>query len=123
MNLNKLSNDLLSHIDDVTKNDFLQSLENFLSKDGKEIEMIKTATIDRIESDFAVCELSDKSFVNVPLDKFDFEINESDIVKLNLQYENGKISDISVISKDDEWLEETEWDDIFEEIKKEHERK
>lgn len=102
MNLNKLSNDLLSHIDDVTKNDFLQSLENFLSKDGKEIEMIETATIDRIESDFAVCELSDKSFVNVPLDKFDFEINASDIVKLNLQYENGKISDISVISKDDD---------------------
>ena len=26
---------------------------------------------------------------------------------------------IPVISKDDEWLEETEWDDIFEELKKE----
>ena len=30
---------------------------------------------------------------------------------------------VLVISKDDEWLEETEWDDIFEELKKEHERK
>lgn len=38
---------------------------------------------------------------------------------------NTKYNDkgVPVISKDDEWLEETEWDDIFEDVKKEHERK
>ena len=101
MDLSRLSNNLTSHIDDVFKNNFLKSLENFLSNNGKEINMIETATIDRIENDIAICELSDKTMVNVPMDKFDFEVSESDIVKLNLKYENGKISDISVISKDD----------------------
>lgn len=101
MNLSRYSHNLMSHINDVMKNDFLKSLENFLSSNGKEINMIETATIDRIEDNFAVCELSDKSMINVPLDKFNFEICESDVVKLNLTYENGNVSNIDVISKDD----------------------
>ena len=39
--------------------------------------------------------------INIPLSKFNFDISESDIVKLNLTYENGKVSEVSVISKDD----------------------
>ena len=42
-----------------------------------------------------------KSLPTVPLSKFNFDISESDIVKLNLTYENGKISEVSVILKDD----------------------
>lgn len=102
MDLNRLSNNLTSHINDVFKNDFLKSLEIFLSNNGKEINMIETATIDRIENNIAICELSDKTMINVPMDKFNFKVSESDIIKLNLNYENGKISDISVISKDDD---------------------
>ena len=105
MNLREISssvsNSLSDRISSVMQSDFLQSLENFLSNGGKDIKMIETATVDRIENDFAVCELSDKSFLNIPLSKFNFDISESDIVKLNLTYENGKISEVSVISKDD----------------------
>lgn len=101
MNLDILSNNLSSHISDVFKNDFLKSLEIFLSNNGKEINMLETAIVDRIENNIAICELSDKTMLNIPLNKFNFEVSETDIVKLNLEYKNGKISNISVISKDD----------------------
>ena len=96
-----VSNSLSDRISSIMQSDFLQSLENFLSNGGKDIKMIETATVDRIEKDLADCELTDKSFLNIPLSKFNFDISESDIVKLNLTYENGKVSEVSVISKDD----------------------
>ena len=71
-----VSNYLGDRISSVMQSDFLQSLENFLSNGGKDIKMIETATVDRIENDFAVCELSDKSFLNIPLSKFNFDISE-----------------------------------------------
>lgn len=46
------------------------------------------------------------------------EYNERDyeLARKNTLYnEDGR----AVIPKDDEWLEETEWDDLFEELKKE----
>lgn len=48
------------------------------------------------------------------------EYNERDyeLARKNTLYnEDGR----TVIPKDDEWLEETEWDDLFEELKKKHE--
>lgn len=48
------------------------------------------------------------------------EYNERDyeLARKNTLYnEDGR----AVIPKDDEWLEETEWDDLFEELKKKHE--
>lgn len=96
-----VSNSLSDRINSVMQSDFLQSLENFLSNRGKDIKMIETATVDKIENNFAVCELSDKSFLNIPLSKFNFDVSESDIVKLNVTYENGKISNVAVISRDD----------------------
>lgn len=120
MNLNILTNTFLSNTDEIFKNDFLKSLELFLSNNRREINMLETAIIDRIENNFAVCELSDKTFLNIPLKKFNFSIHESDIIKINLKYENGKISDIEVISKDDlaKQSKQKELNDKFNSLKK-----
>ncbi len=44
--------------------------------------------VDRIESDFAVCEAEDMSVINIPLSEFSFEVYEG----CALIFDNGKYS-------------------------------
>lgn len=39
---------------------------------------IKKAVVDRIETDMVVCELEDKTFINVNIKKFDYKVKEGD---------------------------------------------
>ncbi|MEL7569901.1 MAG: DUF3006 domain-containing protein [Eubacteriaceae bacterium] len=39
---------------------------------------IKKAVVDRIETDMAVCELEDKTFININIKKFDYKAKEGD---------------------------------------------
>ncbi len=39
---------------------------------------IKKAVVDRIETDMAVCELEDKTFININIKKFDYNVKEGD---------------------------------------------
>ena len=49
-----------------------------------------------------------------------YDINDYLMAMRNTKFnEDGR----AVIPKGDEWLEETEWDDLFEELKKKHEMK
>ena len=52
------------------------------------------------------------------LDDHIYTERDYELARKNTTYnEEGR----AVIPKDDEWLEETEWDDLFEELKKERE--
>lgn len=39
---------------------------------------IKKAVVDRIETNMAVCELEDKTFININIKKFDYNVKEGD---------------------------------------------
>lgn len=60
---------------------------------------IKKAVIDRIETDMAVCELEDKTFININIKKFDYKAKEGDHiliypdeVKKDLNYKAAEIN-------------------------------
>lgn len=59
----------------------------------------KKAVIDRIEGIMAVCELEDKTFININLSKFDYKAKEGDHIliypdkiKKDLNYKAIKIN-------------------------------
>lgn len=55
---------------------------------------------------------------NVSMNVGHYNERDYELARKNTTYnEEGR----AVIPKDDEWLEETEWDDLFEELKKERE--
>ena len=55
---------------------------------------------------------------NVSMNVGHYNERDYELARKNTLYnEDGR----AVIPKDDEWLEETEWDDLFEELKKKHE--
>ncbi len=63
------------------------SLKEFLEKG--EIKMQDLASIDRIEGDYAVCELSDGNIVDIPLKDFKEKVSEGDIFDLEVIYKEG----------------------------------
>lgn len=100
--MNLKNNNILNNnksISDNEKNNFIESLKKFLDSDKNKIEILETGTIDRIEEDIAICEISDKQFIDIPLNKFNYSIQEKDVINLNLTYENGKVINIEVLDK------------------------
>ncbi len=63
------------------------SLQKFLEKG--EIRMKDLASIDRIEGEYAVCELSDGNMVDIPLKDFKEIVSEGDIFDLEIIYKEG----------------------------------
>lgn len=63
------------------------SLQKFLEKG--EIRMQDLASIDRIEEEYAVCELSDGNMVDIPLKDFKEIVSEGDIFDLEIIYKEG----------------------------------
>ena len=63
------------------------SLQKFLEKG--EIRMKDLASIDRIEGEYAVCELSDGNMVDIPLKNFKEIVSEGDIFDLEIIYKEG----------------------------------
>lgn len=55
---------------------------------------------------------------NVSMNVGKYNERDYELARKNTKY---NADGVPVISKDDEWLEETEWDDLFEELKKKHE--
>lgn len=55
---------------------------------------------------------------NVSMNVGKYNERDYEFARKNTKY---NADGVPVISKDDEWLEETEWDDLFEELKKKHE--
>ena len=50
------------------------------------------ATVDRIEGDYAVCELLDGSMVDIPVKDFREKVSEGDIFDLEVTSGNGKLN-------------------------------
>lgn len=65
----------------------INSLQKFFEKG--EIRMQDLASIDRIEGEYAVCELSDGNMVDIPLKDFKEIVSEGDIFDLEIIYKEG----------------------------------
>lgn len=70
------------------KNNLMKSIKNYLLKE--EIEMRDIATIDRIEGEYAVCELLDGNMIDIPIQKFNEKISEGDVFDLEINVRNGR---------------------------------
>lgn len=64
-----------------------KSLQKFLEKG--EVRMQDLVSIDRIEGNYAVCELSDGNMVDIPLKDFKEIVSEGDIFDLEIIYKEG----------------------------------
>lgn len=74
-------------------NNFLKSVRFHLdSKLKEEIRMKDLATVDRIEGEYAVCELLDGNMVDIPLNKFKEIPSEGDIFNLEVISSKGTIN-------------------------------
>ena len=110
MNLNNnLENNqqLDNYIENKVKETLIEALENHVEnlKKGevqKEITIKDYMSIDRIEGDIAVCELSDGTILDINKNEFKFNIAEGDIIKVELKYKEGKQTEYKILEKDEE---------------------
>ncbi|MDE6110437.1 MAG: DUF3006 domain-containing protein [Eubacterium sp.] len=47
---------------------------------------MKTLIIDRIEADFAVCEIEEGNFADIPLKALPNDVKEGDVIKISVDY-------------------------------------
>ena len=96
---NELKNDIIEKKELTTweqrkfekmNNNFLEAIKRREMKG--EILMKDLATVDRIEGDYAVCELLDGSMVNIPVKDFKEKVSEGDIFDLEVKPVGGKLS-------------------------------
>lgn len=71
-------------------NNFLDAIKTY--RMGDEILMKDLATIDRIEGEYAVCELLDGNMVDIPIKDFKEKVVEGDIFDVELKSEEGKVN-------------------------------
>ena len=71
-------------------NNFLESIKRYEIRE--EILMKDLATVDRIEGDYAVCELLDGNMVNIPIKNFKEKVSEGDIFDLEVKSVNGQVN-------------------------------
>lgn len=99
--------ELSSYIDKKVKENLMQSLEKYIENlkedlTGEHIVMKEFASIDRIEENIAVCELSDGTMLDIPTTSFGFDISQGDIINLEISYKEGNIEKIVINGKDEE---------------------
>ena len=71
-------------------NNFLNATKRYLNI-REEIKMEDMATIDRIEGEYAVCELLNGDMVDIPLKQFKQRPSEGDIFNLEIISNNDRI--------------------------------
>lgn len=86
------------------RENFIESIQNYAKEMEKkqDVKLIDTASIDRIEGEIAVCELLDGNMVDIPVANIPFSIKDGDILKVELNYKDGKIDKLTVLEKDEE---------------------
>lgn len=70
-------------------NNFLEAIKKHKIKE--EISMKDLGTIDRIEGEYAVCELLDGKMVNIPIKDFKEKVSEGDIFDLEIKSDRGQL--------------------------------
>lgn len=63
---------------------------------------MQVVSIDRFEGNYAVCELENGQMIDILKSKFNYDVNEGDIINIEIVYELGKVSDIIVHDKNEE---------------------
>lgn len=71
-------------------NSFLEAMKKYEIKE--EISMKDLATIDRIEGEYAVCELLDGKMVDIPIKDFKEKVSEGDIFDLEIKSDKGQLT-------------------------------
>lgn len=75
------------------RENFLESARKYLESDLKEeIRMKDFATVDRIEGEYAVCEILNGEMVDIPLKQFKQKPNEGDIFNIEVISANGAMN-------------------------------
>lgn len=96
---NKLENDIIEKREINTweqrkfekmNNNFLKAMKKYEIKE--EISMKDLATVDRIEGEYAVCELLDGKMVNIPIENFKEKVSEGDIFNLETKSNKGLLT-------------------------------
>ena len=96
---NKLENDIIEKREINTweqrkfekmNNDFLEAIKK--CKIREEISMKDLATIDRIEGEYAVCELLDGKMIDIPIGDFKEKVSEGDIFDLEIKSDKGQLT-------------------------------
>ena len=67
-----------------------------------EIEIDDMGAIDRIEDGVVSLEILNGTMLEVQKDKFNYDIEEGDIINLKLTYKNGNLADVEVLDKNEE---------------------
>ena len=83
-----------------------ENLQNALRKRNNEnvdiIEIGDIGAIDSIEDGIVRLEILDGSMIEVKKDKFEYDVQEGDVINLKLTYKEGKIEIIDILDKNDE---------------------
>ena len=88
-------------IESVNDN-FIEALKRYRLKE--KILMKDLATVDRIEGDFAVCELLNGEMKDIPIELFKEKVSEGDIFNVEVNYKDGQ-QIITVGEKNEEEME------------------
>lgn len=83
-----------------TKQNLMDSMKEYLEKG--QIKIQDCISIDRIEGEIAVSELSNGEMLNIPLDKFKDTIESGDVVNVQLIYQEGSIQKVVIQEKNEE---------------------
>lgn len=85
-----LENKLEESRNDKLNKNFKESLKDFLENKRNGVIMMKDmATIDRIEGEYAVCEMLSGEMVDIHINKFKTKPNEGDIFNVEIISKNG----------------------------------
>ena len=98
---------LNNYVEKRIKEDFIESLQEYVDQikervNEQEIKLKEHIAIDRIEENIAVCELADGGMIEIPKEKFPYQIKQGDIVKVEFCYKDGSQTSINILEKDDE---------------------
>lgn len=63
---------------------------------------MQVASIDRFEGDYVVCELENGDMIDIPKNKFQYEVEEGEIINVEVICKEGKIADVIVYEKNEE---------------------
>ena len=100
-NIVNATEDMSRHIQEKIKENFVEAMEQYVQTN--EVTIKDIAAIDRIEENkFAVCELLDGKMVDIPLEKFKYDVTSGDVINIEVTYKNGEINKIEVKEKNEE---------------------
>lgn len=87
------------HINDKIVENLKRAIKH---RDEEKLEIDDMASIDSIEDSIVRCEILSGDMIEIPKDKFVYDIEEGDIINLKLTYKNGVLVGIDVLDKNQE---------------------